>query len=133
MSPVLRGGGYRLLRSALASCLIWIVGATVLVLGMRVPATLIEPGIDSFEGEERMIADAFYSYEMWRKFSEGPEAYTLTGARVTKIQKCPGASPYDPESTLVYGTDISGTIWAHTIFGIPYRKIEVTCGQGAAG
>lgn len=53
MSSVLRGGGCRLLRSALAGCLVWTVGATVLVLGMRVPATLIEPGIDSFEGEEK--------------------------------------------------------------------------------
>lgn len=130
---MLRGGGYRLLRSALAGCLVWIVGATVLVLGMRVPAILIEPGIDVFEGEESKTADAFYSYEMWRNSSEGPEAYMLTGARVTKIQKCSGAPPYDPRSNFSAGTAISGTIWAHTIFGLPYRKIERTCGQGTVG
>jgi hypothetical protein len=94
---------------------------------MRAPSSLIQPGIESFEGEERRIADAFYSYEMWRQFSEGPEAYMLTGARVTRVQKCPGAPPHDPQSTLVYGTGISGAIWAHTIFGIPYRKIEARC------
>ena len=127
MSPASRGGGYRLLRTAPIGCLAAIVGAAVLVVGMRVPSSLIQPSIESFEGEERRIADAFYSYEMWRRFSEGPEAYMLTGARVTRVQRCPGAPRYDPRSTLVYGTEISGTIRAHTIFGIPYRKIEARC------
>jgi hypothetical protein len=94
---------------------------------MRVPSFLIEPGIESFEGEEGKIAAAFYSYEMWRKFGEGPEAYMVTGARVTEVDRCPGAPPYDPRSTLAYGTEISGTIRVHTIFGIPYRKIEAKC------
>ncbi len=118
---------WRLLRSALIGCLASIVGAVVLVVGMWVPGSLIESGTESFRGEERKIADAFYSYGMWRKFSEGPEASMLTGARVTRVQKCPGAPPYDPQSTLIYGTEISGTIWVHTIFGIPYRKIEAKC------
>ena len=64
---------------------------------------------------------------MWRKLGEGPEAYMVTGARVTRVQKCPGAPPYDARSTLIDGTEISGTIRVHTIFGIPYRKIEAKC------
>ena len=127
MSPASRGSGYRLLRSVLIGCLASVVGAVVLVTGMRVPSSLIEPGIESFKGEEGKIADAFYSFEMWRELSEGPEAYVVTGTRVTEVHRCPGAPPYDPRSTLVYGTEISGTIWAHTIFGIPYRKIEAKC------
>jgi hypothetical protein len=94
---------------------------------------LIDPKIDDFRDEERKIARAFYSYEMWREFSEGPEAHVLTGARMTEIEKCPGAPPYDPQPTLPYGTAIRGTMWAHTVFGIPYRKIEVSCKRSAAG
>jgi hypothetical protein len=116
-----------LLRSALIGCLASIAGAIVLVVGMRVPSAFIEPGTEGFRGEGREMADAFYSFEMWRKFSEGPEAYMVTGAYVTRVRKCPGAPPYDPQSTLMYGTEISGTIRVHTIFGIPYRKIEAKC------
>jgi len=96
-------------------------------------ASLIDPGIDHFRDEERKIARAVYSDELWRRFSEGPEAYVLTGARVTEIEKGPGAPRYGPRSTPPNGTEIGGTIWAHTVFGIPYRKVEVSCGQVAAG
>ena len=72
-------GSYRLFRYALVGCLVWISGVTMPLLGMRVPATSIEPGIHRFEGEERKLADAFYSCEMWREFIEGPEAYVVTG------------------------------------------------------
>jgi hypothetical protein len=127
MSAASRGGGYRLLRTALIGCLASVVGAVALVVGMRVPSSLIQPGTESFTGEGRKIAGAFYSYEMWRKFGEGPEAYAVTGARVTEVHRCPGAPPYDSRSTLTYGTEISGTIRVHTVFGIPYRKIEAKC------
>jgi hypothetical protein len=112
-----------LLRTVLIGCL----ASVVLVVGMRVPSSLIGPGIESFRGEERKIADALYSYEMWRKFGGGPESHVVTGARVTEVHRCLGAPPYDPRSTLVYGTEISGTIWVHTIFGTPYRRIEAKC------
>jgi hypothetical protein len=59
---------------ALVGCLASIAGATVLVLGIRVPSSFVQPGIGGFKGEERKIADAFYSYEMWRELGEGPEA-----------------------------------------------------------
>ena len=130
--PGCRGGDWSL-RSARVGCLVCIVGVVVAGVGMRVPALLIEPGTDNFEGEERRLVVAFYSYEVWRKFGEGPGAYMVTGARVTEVSRCPGAPPYDPRSTYPYGTEISGTIRVHTIFGLPYRSIGATCGRVAAG
>ena len=99
---------------------------------MVVPESLIDSGVNDFKGEERKIAKAFYSYEMWRKFGEGPEVYMVTGARVTEVPRCPDAPPYDPQSLYPYGTEISGTIQVHTIFGLPYRKIKATCGRFTA-
>lgn len=105
----------------------------MVVLGMRVPSPLIEPGTERFGGEEGKIAEAFYSYEMWRKFEEGPGAYVVTGARVIEVQRCPGAPSYDPRSLYPYGTETSGTIRVHTIFGLPYREVRTTCGRAVAG
>jgi hypothetical protein len=61
-----------LLRTAPIGCL----ASVVLVVGMRAASSLIRPGIESFRGEERKIADALYSYEMWRK-SGGARKRTL--------------------------------------------------------
>lgn len=122
-----------MLRTAITSVAVVAFACVAFYLGMIVPKSLVESGVNDFEGEKRKIARTFYSYEMWRKYGEGPEAYILTGARVTEIERCLGSSPYNPRSTLPYGAEITGTIWAHTVFGLPYRKIEATCGQAAAG
>ena len=114
-------------------CVAAITAVALLYLGMAVPGLLIDSGVEDFEGDERRIADSFRSYEMWRKFGAGPEAYIVTGASVTEIERCPGSPPYDSKSLSPYGTMISGKIQVHTIFGIPYRSIETTCGRATAG
>lgn len=53
MSPASRGGGHRLLRTALIGCLVLMAGAIVLVVGMLVPGAFIGPGTESFRGEGR--------------------------------------------------------------------------------
>ncbi len=96
------------------------------------PHYSIGSGLDRFEGEERKMARFFLGHTEFFRLGESVEGFIVTGVRVTRIEKCPGAPPFDPESLRPYGTDISGEIKLYTIFGIPYDEVEASCVKGVA-
>ncbi len=102
----------------------------VLVLGMTAPRYLIGSGVEQFEGERRKIAKSFHGYYSFFTIDDTAEEFIVAGVRITRLEKCPGAPPYDSRSLLPAGTRVSGEITLHTIFGIPYRKVVVSCDGG---
>ncbi len=90
---------------------------------------LVPVAMKNFEGEEKKIARYFHGrgYGLW--FWDTSGAYIQTGFRVVRVEKCPGAPPFDPQSVKYYigGTKFSGEIRLHTWFGVPYGKVVSNC------
>ena len=97
--------------------------------GLTLPRDSLGSGVQNFEGEDKKIARSFRSYAEGLWFRDIGEVYTQTGVRVVKIEKCPGAPTHDPQSLkyAVGGTEFSGEIRLHTLFGLPYGKVVHDC------
>lgn len=127
----------------------------VAVAGMTLPRTLIDDGVNRFQGEERDMAWAARSYAVGDIFDgETPTALIVTRIRVESVkavERCPilereakvcgkACKRPDPMMEEMSARDLrinkrldrvegefTAILRAHTIFGLPFDTLHVNC------
>ena len=94
-------------------------------LGVDLPQRRTESGVEDFKGVEKEMARA--ALDKVYLNTHGTASF-MVAERMTRVEKCPGTPigrEYDEMLSFLVG--FSAEVQPYTLFGIPQRKIEISC------
>jgi hypothetical protein len=105
-----------------------VVIAMLVVIGWWAPGLLIGDGVARFaSGPDRVVAAEALALTDGVCLSDPLSRIVVVAVRVVEVEDAPGSCTMYPETDDPY-VDHRATIRGYTLFGLPARRFEASCG-----